>query len=134
MWVRFTKSALMLLGSLAASAALAGNWNAQTHDIYAGRFNNDSRTDLLVIAKDPSGMSGIFVTDGSGNPSIEHQSWDSKFLGIDWSGGHYAAIVGNFDGVNGDDVLLQRSGDGPSYLLLSAPDGRLLTIDQPLNG
>ncbi|WP_175597222.1 RHS repeat domain-containing protein [Peristeroidobacter soli] len=126
--------ALPLLACLVASASFAGNWNAQTHDVYSGRFNNDARTDLLVIARDPAGFSGIFVSDGSGTPSVQLQSWNSTFLGIDWSAGNYAVVVGNFDGLNGDDVLLQGIGAAPSHLLLSDANGTLYGIQQTMTG
>jgi hypothetical protein len=42
-----------------------------------GDFNDDGKSDLLVIAKDAGGLSGIYATDSNGAPSTVLQSWNA---------------------------------------------------------
>lgn len=131
-WI--AKRALGLAMLLWVSTAWATTWSTQTHDIYPGDFNGDGKDDVLVIAKDAASYSGIFITDGSNTPAVQHQSWNSGFLGINWHSGNYTAVIGNFDGVNGEDVLLQSTASGTSFLLLTNSDGRLFGIHQYISG
>jgi RHS repeat-associated protein len=114
--------------SAAGGHAYAANWTSDTHVLAPGDFNNDGRSDLLVIAKDASEPSGIALGDiGTNQPSVFHQSWASNWLGIDWSGGTYIPHVGDFNGDTYDDVFLQRTTGGNHYVLLTDPTTKKLT-------
>jgi RHS repeat-associated protein len=132
-----TKNAIArwtVLALLWVQQAMAAPFSADTHEVYPGDFNGDGKSDLLVIAKDPAALSGIYAADASGQPTTVLQSWSSGFLGISWHENRYTAVVGNFDGVNGDDVLLQRNGTGTSFLLPTNSQGELFGISQYING
>ena len=118
-----------LAALLFSCVAQATNWSAQTHDLYPGDFNGDARDDLLVVARDPAGLSGIFTASG-GQPSVQLQSWNSGFLGINWHSNNFSVVVADFDANNRDDVLLQRNGSGNSFLLLANSEGKLHAIHQ----
>lgn len=106
MRIKHIASLLVAVAALWVRIAVCAPFSADTHDVYPGDFNGDGKSDLLVIAKDPAGLSGIYATDASGQPSTQLQSWNSGYLGISWHNNRYTAIIGNFDGLNGDDVLL----------------------------
>ncbi len=125
-------SALALLSLL--HPAIAAPFSNETHAVYSCDCNGDGRDDLLVIAKDAAGLSGIYATNASGQPGTLLQSWSSSFLGISWQDSRYTAVIGNFDGVNGDDVLLQRNGTGTSFLLPTNALGELSGISQSIEG
>jgi RHS repeat-associated protein len=131
------KKAVAVCGALAllwVQQAQAAPFSSEAHDVYAGDFNGDGKGDLLVIAKDPAGLSGIYATDASGQPTTQLQSWNAGFLGILWHSSRYTAVIGNFDGTGGDDVLLQRNGAGSSFLLPTNAQGQLFGISQYING
>jgi hypothetical protein len=135
MSVKRIRAALLALAALLGSHAAGGApVSTDTHDVYPGDFTGDGKSDLLVIAKDPTALSGIYATDASGQPSTLLQSWNSGYLGINWHDSRYTAVVGNFDGVNGADVLLQRNGTGTSFLLPTNSQGELYGISQYING
>jgi YD repeat-containing protein len=120
----------LMLGLSAASHAQTV-WDAQDYDLYFGDFNGDGKTDVLYIAKSPSGVSGINLSDGTG-PNIPLQSWQSNFLGINWSANQYTVIVADFNGDGKADVLLQSNTPGNSYLLLANAQGMLTGISQTI--
>jgi RHS repeat-associated protein len=123
-----------VVGLLWVHQAMAAPFSVETHDVYSGDFNGDGKGDLLVIAKNTAGLSGIYATDASGQPTTQLQSWNSGFLGINWQDSRYTAVIGNFNGVGGDDVLLQRNGTGTSFLLPTNSQGELFGISQYING
>jgi RHS repeat-associated protein len=126
-------AAWLIIGLLACGSAFGAEWNVQTHDIYAGDFDGDGvRDELLVIAKDPAGFSGIFTSSG-GVPSVPLQTWHSGFLGINWHSGNYTAIVGDWNANGQDDVLLQSRVPGNSYVLRVNGEGKLYAIHQVIN-
>jgi RHS repeat-associated protein len=126
------RSAALVFGLIgAATVNAATDWSAQDYDLYPGDFDGDDKTDLLYIAKDASKASGIARSDGSA-PNIPFQSWPSNYLGIPWSGNQYVAIVADFDGKNGDDLLLQRRTAGDSFLLLTDENGKFTSIHQTI--
>jgi YD repeat-containing protein len=110
----------------------AAQWSAETHSLTAGDFNGDGKSDLLVIAKDPSQPSGIALGNGSGQPSVLHQSWASNYLGISWSGGAYHPRVGDFNGDNRDDVFLQRISGGNHYVLIADANYKFTAVQQTI--
>jgi RHS repeat-associated protein len=113
--------------------SLATEWSAETHTLAAGDFNGDGRDDLLVIAKDPTQPSGIALADGSGQPSIFHQTWSSNYLGITWSGDAYLPHVGDINGDGHADVFLQRVSGGNHYVLLIDSNDKFTSISQTLS-
>jgi YD repeat-containing protein len=124
---------LITVGALVAvRPALATDWSTQAYDLYFGDFNGDGKTDVLYIAKDPSGISGINLSDGSG-PNIPLQSWSSNYLNIPWSGNHYTVIIADINGDGRSDILLQSNTPGDNYLLLANPEGKFVGIEQTVS-
>ncbi len=122
-------SALLVM----SGAVHAGTeWNAQDYDLYSGDFNGDGKADILYIAKDPSMPSGIALTDSSGAPNTNWQSWPSNYLGIQWSGNTYNVIVADFNGDGKADILLQSVLPGNSFLILTSPKGYVVSIAQTI--
>jgi RHS repeat-associated protein len=106
--------------------------DAQQYDLYTGDFTGDGQTDILYVAKDPSLPSGIAVPDANGNPTVSWQTWQSNYLGIQWSGNAYKIIVADFNGDGKADILLQSAAPGNSYLLLTSSSGKVVGISQTI--
>lgn len=125
--------ALLFFATLALGcsqpAAAATDWSTQDYDLYAGDFNGDGKTDILYIAKDPSKVSGIALSDGTG-PNVPWQSWQSNFLGIAWYGNSYNVVVADFNGDKKADIFLQAKAPGDNYLILTGTDGHIRAISQ----
>jgi RHS repeat-associated protein len=121
--------------TIALAAGMQGfaatDWSAQDHDLYPGDFNGDGKTDVLYIAKDAAGSSGIALS-AAGAPATLWQSWSSNYLGIQWYGGQYGVVVGDFNGDHRSDLLLQRFAPGDNYLLLADSSGRFIGISQTI--
>jgi hypothetical protein len=119
-WIKVLVGVGLLCGSTMAGAS--GAWSTQDYDLYPGDFNGDGLTDMLYIAKDPSHVSGIVLSDGTGlNTTL--QTWGNAYLGVPWSSGQYTIIVADFDGDGKADILLQRKTPGDHYLLLTEAGG-----------
>ncbi len=117
---------------LSASALVHAQsaWSSQDYDLYPGDFNGDGLTDMLYVAKDPSRLNGIVLSDGSGlNTPL--QTWDNAYLGLPWFGGLYNVVVADFNGDGMTDILLQRTGPGDHYLLLTE-DAGVTSISQTI--
>ncbi len=119
-----------VFAAVASNVAIPATMSAKDYDFYTGDFNGDGYTDLLYIAKDPSHLSGIILSDGT-TLSIPFQSWGNSYLGIPWSSGLYNVIVADFNGDGKDDILLQRKTPGDSYLLLTGKTG-IVAISQTI--
>jgi len=120
-----------VLGGGPESAAAAA-WNRDTHQIGVGDFNQDGRDDLLLIARRPEGTSGIVLSTAAGIGRI-HQAWPTDYLGIPWSEGRVAPVIGNFnasDSDRRDDIFLQRATAGLHYVTLTDPFYRVAGKDQ----
>lgn len=126
------------LATIALSLACASSvnadtsWSTQDYDLYSGDFNGDDKTDILYIAKDAAKSSGIATSEG-GVPATPLQSWSSNFLGIQWYGRQYKAVVGDFNNDSRSDVLLQSATPSNSFLLLADVNGRLTSIAQTIS-
>jgi RHS repeat-associated protein len=115
-------------------------WSSQDAVITAGKFNGDSKSDLLIQAKPglvmmdsdvpvpmPVHRAGSFGIVGAKEESAAHeifyspalQIWDRHFQNADWSAANYDAVVGDFDGVNRDDIFLQARRSGQPNRLFS---------------
>jgi RHS repeat-associated protein len=111
-------------------AQAATPWSESTHQLSLADFNGDGRTDLLYVANDSWELSGIALSSGSG-PTIDHQSWTSGFLGIQWHGSLYRPITADFNGDGRADLLLQRrTAGGSHYLLFTNAAGKLQSVSQ----
>ena len=121
--------ALLLATSLNVFAA---TWSSDAYTLASGDFNGDNKSDLLVIAKDPTQWSGIALGDGSGQPNVLNQTWPSNYLSITWSGGTYIPRVGDFNGDNHDDIFLQRVSGGNHYLLFADASSNFTGISQTI--
>ena len=120
----------LVIGGVASAST---EWNTQEYDLYAGDFDGNGYADILYIAKDPSMPSGIALSNGSGVAQVSWQSWESNFLGIDWSSNHYNVIIGDFNGDGKSDIFLQSaSAGGNSFLLLTSSAGLITGISQTI--
>jgi YD repeat-containing protein len=127
--VRSLLGMLALFGACAAHAQLP--WSDETHQIAFGDFNGDGKTDLLYIAKSPSGSSGIALSNNAGPYTIS-QTWASTYLGIAWHSSTYTPVVGDFNGDGKADILLQRQTQGDHYVLLANAQGLFTAISQTI--
>lgn len=125
----------VLVGTLTAllsSAVAANEYSAATHRVFTGDFNGDTRDDLLYVARSASGSSGIIFASLGGALDIAGPTWPSNHLGIPWFDEIYTPHVGDFNGDNRDDLLLQGSTPGDHYLLLANSAGQFPVITQTI--
>ena len=115
----------------------AFKWSAKDSNIFAGDFNGDGRSDLLIQAKPTIVMVdydipipvptykpntfGVVLSQGGTTPfqQMGVQQWSRNTNGVDWSPNVATIIVGNFNGQGGSDVLLQAVTSGRSNYLLT---------------
>ena len=115
-------------------------WATSEALVYAGDFNGDGQTDLLVQAKPrfviinydvpfpvptyPPDMNGVVLAQ-AGPPYFNLsglQPWSRNANGVDWSAAKSTITVGNFTSATQADVILQ-SANGTTYLLTSSSSG-----------
>lgn len=118
------------------------NWSTTKAFVYSGKFNGDSRADLLVQARPhivmidyeipipiptyPPNMNGVAFSQSSGSlfQLAGVQTWSRTANGVDWSPLSANIVVGDFNNDGRDDVILQgRNSSRPSYLLTSNASG-----------
>lgn len=128
---RVVKLASMMPAVVCGSLVHAADWNAQDYDLHTADFNGDGRSDVLYIGREAGASSGIALSDGQA-PNVPWQSWSSSYLGIQWYGRQYTAIVADYNSDGRADVLMQRATPGDSYLLLADASGRLTGISQTI--
>jgi YD repeat-containing protein len=126
-----------------ANSYLSLEWSEPRALDYTGEFNGDGYADFFIHAKPNWVMIpfddlvipvptyrdesyGLVASDGTGKAATVLDTWDHDYLGLEWSTLHYDAFVANFDGVCGDDILLQaKRAGGNSYIVLTACGGTL---------
>lgn len=129
----------------------AFKWSTRHSNVFVGDFNGDNKKDLLLQAKpnivlidydvpipvptyQPNTF-GVVKSQGGTTPFAQSgvQQWSRNANGVDWSPNAADIVVGNFDGTDGDDVLLQaRSTGRPSYLLAGYASGATFTSSAAL--
>lgn len=130
-----TRSASNLFGLMALLVALtasASEWNSGSFDLYPGDFDGDGSTDVLYVARAPSGRSGIALSNGK-EWVAGAQSWDSDGFGVQWHSNAYLPIVGDFNWDGRDDIFVQRKTPGDHFLLLAQLDGTFAGASQTIS-
>ena len=72
----------------------------------------------IPIPTFPPNMNGVVKSLGGATPFDQSgvQQWNRFANGVDWSPLSATVVIGNFDGLNGEDVLLQGAQLRPSEL------------------
>jgi YD repeat-containing protein len=122
---------LLLLATASATSQAQLPWSDDTHQIAFGDFNGDGKTDLLYVARSPSGSSGIALSNNAGPYNVS-QIWSSNHLGIAWHSGTYKPFVADFNGDGKADILLQRQSPGDHYLLFANSSAQIAAIGQTI--
>ena len=120
----------LLIGGLPAYAATAGGYSG--HQAIAGDFNGDGWTDLLL--QPLSGYDNVseLIAYPDGNFGSPLATWNQKSGGTDWNADAHRLVVGNFNGDDRDDVLLQGAAGLPSKIAYSRPSGSVEQTDYKL--
>ena len=119
-------------------------WSTKNAIVYAGDFNGDGLTDLLVQARPnivmvdydipipvptyPPNMNGIVFAQASSTifSSSSMQAWSRNAFGVDWSPLSATVVVGDFNGDGRADVVLQaKYSSKTSYLLTANASGSI---------
>lgn len=116
------------------------NWSTPRANVYAGNFDGDAYTDLLVQARPnmvmidfdvpfpapnyPPSLNGVVFSLGGASPFPSTDSrvvtWSRNGYGVDWSPLTANLIIGTFAGSSRSDVLLQaKNGSGTSFLVVA---------------
>jgi RHS repeat-associated protein len=121
---------------------LGFNWSVQRSNVYAGDFNGDGRSDLLIQAQ-PSALgvlngvtqydyqpklNGVVLAAKGARPFglLGMQLWDRMQFGVDWSPLTNQLVIGDFNGDGRSDVLLQPYANGsPARLLYGRATGHV---------
>jgi FG-GAP-like repeat/RHS Repeat len=93
-------------------------WSADQHRLVAGDFNHDGLADLFFQATSSSGINAVMLASATGQftATAPVQSWSDGFLGFKWSTTESLVYAANFDGINGDDLLIQAR---PVFVLIN---------------
>jgi hypothetical protein len=107
-------------------------WSADQHHIVAGDFNNDGNADVFLQATSPAGLNVVILTDSSGHfMTSDAQNWPDGSLGLKWATNEAFVYAGNFDGLNGADLLVQAR---PLWAMIAFdPDFPVATYPPDLN-
>ena len=115
-------------------------------NVYAGDFNGNGRSDLLIQAQPVTytsisnsytfNMNGVVLAQPGPQPfSLSGvQSWSREAFGVDWSPLSNNLIIADFNGDGRDDVLFQpmTAAGTPSLLFGNAPGPIFTTASGPL--
>ena len=127
---------------------LGFNWATTEVNIFAGHFNGDAYCDLLLQAQPAIGtgsgtaspaqflpnMNGVVLAQ-PGSPMFAAsgvQAWSQNGFSADWSPLDSGVVLGDFNGDNRTDALLQGvTSTNPTYLLMVMLAGRCLPPQLP---
>lgn len=125
---------------------LGFNWSLYDANVYAGDFNGDGLSDLLIQAQPVTysatsnsyafNMNGVVLAQAGPQPFLLSgvQSWSREAFGVDWSPFSNNLVVADFNGDGRDDVLFQplTANGTPSLLFGNAPGPIFTTASGPL--
>jgi RHS repeat-associated protein len=87
------------------------NWHSEAHQIVAGDFNGDGKTDLHLQAFKDENSNAVFLANTSGgfdpHPDDAYQVWQDGDLGVSWDANIRNVINGDFNGDGRSDLFLQ---------------------------
>ena len=98
--------------------ALGYSWSSSAHKIIAGDFNGDHHADVFLQSTTRTGANVVIYSDSNGQfttSAVSPQSWNNSYLGLEWSVQDAVVSAGNFDGVNGSDLLVRAR---PRYVTI----------------
>jgi RHS repeat-associated protein len=113
---------------------LGFNWSVSDANVYAGDFNGDGHTDLLIQAQPvmgvangtvsfsyPANMNGAVLSQGNTQPFLMTgvQSWSRNAFGVDWSPLTHNLVIADFNGDGRSDVLFQPLKTGATATLIN---------------
>lgn len=93
-------------------------WTADEHRIVAGDFNGDGKADVFLQANYSTGLNAVVLNSATGQftATTPSQSWNNGYLGLKWAVSEALVFAGNFDGINGADLLVQAK---PKWVMIN---------------